>query len=268
MRRKPNWCASEADYQRVQALAKNNAVGREDVERKATLAKVDAAAVRLAEVDVVRARRELDATRVAAPIEGVVGRIQVNAGGPVAANKTVLTTIQVLNPIQLVFDMDQDSYLRYQKMVRAGKLDKEGSPLLMNLGQGEGWPYKGKLLSFDDRFDSQNGAIRVRGIVPNPNRVMVPGMFVSVRVMFGPSRRVLIVPQNAIMSHSGHLFVWVVADGQAQRRTVKAAESTEAGTVIEKGLNADDWVVIEVGQQLKPGDHVEPKKVRTAKGDE
>lgn len=260
--------ASEADYQRVQALAKNNAVAREDVERKATLAKVDSAAVRLAEVDLMRARRELDATHVTAPIDGVAGRIQINAGGPVSANKTVLTTIQVLSPMQVVFEMDQDSYLRYQKMVRAGKLDKEGSPLLMNLGQEEGWSHKGKLISFDDRFDAQNAAIRVHGIVPNPNRVMVPGMSVTVRVEFGPSRRVVVVPYNAVLNVGGKVFVWVVADGQAQQRVVETAETTDAGVTIEKGLNADDWVVIEGGQNLQSGDHVETKKAGTPKRDE
>jgi RND family efflux transporter MFP subunit len=222
------------------------------------------AAVRAAKIEVARAQLDFEATKVTAPMSGLVGRPLVDAGALVFRGQdraTVLTTVTALDPITLVFDMDEYTLLRYRRLLRENQVKGVGSVLRMALVGEAGFPHEGKLDSFEARVDPQSGMVLVRGSFANPGQVLLPGMKAQVRMTFGPPRPVLEVPENSLLGDQDKTFVLVVGDGNiAQRRTVTVGWVDNGMRVIEKGLDAEDWVVTGGHGGIHPGDRVEPRK--------
>jgi RND family efflux transporter MFP subunit len=253
---------ADADLARAKALAGKGGVSREELDQITLAATVAAAEEKRAQADRERARLLLDYTKVAAPISGRVGHPLVDPGNVVSAagqgGGTVLVRLTSLDPIGLAFEMDERSFLEYQKLLRAGQVKGEGSPLQVQLANEQGFPHTGTLDSFDTGVNPVTGTIRVRGGMPNPERRLLPGMFVRVRVPFGKPRRVLQVPDTAVGAEKDGRFVLVVnKEGVVERRAVRQGRLEDGLRIIEKGLDPDDWVVVDRGPQ--PGDKVEPR---------
>jgi RND family efflux transporter MFP subunit len=255
---------SNSELKRLSRLADTGIMSKEELNKAATAVDVDEALVRVAQVDVERAKLELDATKVAAPIDGIIGRIQVSAGTPITAEKTVLTTVNVLNPMQVLFDMDELNFLRYRKLAREEKVKEEGALIMIGLADEQGFPHQGKVASIDDRIDPASGTIRVRGLLPNSDRQFLPGMFARVRVTFGPPRQVLQIPREAGFG-SGARTVGVVKNNIVEERIVLGRFDGDV-YLIERGLSPDDWVVNNgsVADTLShKGHRVEPQQVES-----
>jgi RND family efflux transporter MFP subunit len=106
--------------------------------------------------------------------------------------------------------------------------------------------------------------MRVRGSIPNRDRLLLPGMFVRVRMTLGPPRPVLEVPEEAVLTDQGKKYVLVVNDGNiVQRREVKLGLIDDDMRIIEKGIRADEWVVIAGLAVIHPGDSVRPRRQDT-----
>ena len=178
------------------------------------------------------------------------------------AKGQLLTTVASLDPIGMTFNMSENSFLDYQRLLRDKQVKGAGSPLRMQLAsEKNGFSHEGTLESFDDRVNPQTGTVRVRGSFPNPGRLLLPGMFVRVRMTFGPSRAVLEIPDAAILSDQGMKYVLVVNDRNvAERRAVTLGQFDKDMRIIEKGLSAEDWVVIAGLVGVQPGDTVEPRR--------
>jgi RND family efflux transporter MFP subunit len=260
---------SDADLERARKLIATGQLSREESDKFAGQAAAAAAGIETARVEVARAQLDLESTKIRAPMSGQVGRPLVEAGtlvfrGPDRA--TVLTTVTSLDPIGLTFDIDERSYLRYQRLLREQKVKGVGSPLRMAVADEEGFPHEGTLESFEDRVSPQTGTMRVRGSFPNPGRLLLPGMFVRVHMTFGPPRAVLEVPEEAILSDQGKKYVLVVNHGKvAERRAVTLGPADNGMRIVEKGLREEDWVVITGLADIHPSDPVEPRKKATPK---
>jgi multidrug efflux system membrane fusion protein len=199
-----------------------------------------------------------------APMDGRVGRPLVESGTLVFRGQdraTLLTTVTSLDPISLTFDMDERSFVNYQRLLREKQVKGTGSALRMRLTDDNGFPHEGTLDGFEDRVNTQTGMIRVRGIFPNPDQRLLPGMAAGVRMTLGPPRAVLEIPEEAILSDQGQKYVLVVGKGNiAQRRDVTPGQADDGMRIIDKGLGAEDWVVIAGLAKLRPGDKVETRK--------
>ena len=161
--------------------------------------------------------------------------------------------------IGVQFDMDEASYLRYQRLVKAKDVKQVGGPLYVGLSGDKDYPRAGTLLRFDDTFDPQKGTIGVHGGIPNPDNLFLPGMFARVRVPFGKPAPALEVTEEAVFADQGKHYVWVVNDlGVAERREVRLGGEDGGMRVVEEGLGPDDWVVVAGGKDLHAGDKVEP----------
>jgi len=159
----------------------------------------------------------------------------------------------------MAFDMDERTFLRYRRLLRERQVKGMGSSLRIGLAGDDGFPHEGTLDSFEDRVSPQSGTVRVRGSFPNPDQLLLPGMFARVRMSVGPARVVLEVPPEAILSDQGQTYVLVVSEGNiAQRRAVTLGWDDNGMRVVEKGLGAEDWVVIAGHGAIHPGDPVEP----------
>jgi RND family efflux transporter MFP subunit len=272
--------ASEAEARRWRAIVEAKTAEASmlaDAELKLAVAE---AAIKQAQLDLVRARRELDATQVRAPADGVLGKMLVNLGGAVSTEKAV-TTVMQLDPMHFVFSMDERSFLALQQERRDNKLLKN-SPISIAPLRGDGPGQKGTISSVNDRFDPKTGTIHVTATLPNASRLLLPGMFGEVQMEVGKTK--LLLPYKAIHDLGKDPYVLLINDANmVERRSVKLlgvhypkalpkappddddpnASFVEAGTLIEirSGLNPTDWVVIEGGATLRPGDRVDPVRV-------
>jgi RND family efflux transporter MFP subunit len=255
---------SHADLARFNQLLREKRASREELEQSQARCDAAEAAVKTAKSAVARARIDLEAAQVRAPMSGRVGRPLVEAGTLVFRGQdraTLLTTVTALDPIGLTFDMDERSLLRYQRLLRENQVKGVGSPLRMGLAHENGFPYEGTLESFEGRFNPDTGTVRVHGRFANPDQLLLPGMFARVRLTFGPPRAVLEVPEAAVRSERDKKYVLVVGEGNlVQRRAVTLGWADNGLRVVEKGLGAEDWVVIAGPGDIHPGDRVELRK--------
>jgi RNA polymerase sigma factor (sigma-70 family) len=162
--------------------------------------------------------------------------------------------------IAVTFAVDERSYLRYQRLLRQHQVKGPGSPLYVGLSDENGFPHQGKLKGFDDRIDPETGTVQAHAILPNPDRLLLPGMFVRVRIPFGPPQKVLEIPDEAVLSDKGKHYLLVVTDKDiVERRAVSLGAADGDMRIIEKGVSPDDWIVVGlVGglNNLMPGTHV------------
>jgi RND family efflux transporter MFP subunit len=255
---------SDADLQRTRQLFATGQMTQEELDRRTGQAATAEAALKTAQVEIARARLELDARKIRAPISGKVGRPLVEPGTLVFRGQdraTLLTTVISLDPIGLNFDMDERSFLRYQRLVREKQVKGAGSSLRMGLASEDGFPHEGTLEGVEDHVSPETGTGRVHGSFPNTGHQLLPGMFARVRMTLGPPRAVLEVPEEAILSDQGNKYVLVVNDRNvAERRAVIMGWADNGMRIIEKGLGAEDWVVVAGLGALHPGDPVEPRK--------
>ena len=178
------------------------------------------------------------------------------------------TTVTCFDPIGLTFDILEGSFLHYQRFLREQKVKGAGSRLRLAVAEQEGFPIEGTLESFEDHADPQSGTVGVHGSVPNPDRLLLPGMFARVQMTVGPPRALLGVPRGAIQfdqDNGINYYVLVVNDCKVvERRAVSLAPEEYGTRLIEKGLRPEDWVVVAGLAEVRPGDRVAPQKKATA----
>jgi multidrug efflux system membrane fusion protein len=257
---------SEADLERVKRLlgGGNAAVSREDYDKAVAQAASAEAAVKTAQAEVQQARLKLEATEVRAPVAGRVGLTRVEPGNLVSGGDraTLLVTITALDPIGLSFDMDERNYLRYQRLLRDKEVKGTGSALNMKVVDENGFPHEGTLEGFDHQVNPQTGTVRVRGRFANPGGLLLPGMHAAARMSFGRPRPVLEVPERAVRSIPGDGVLVVNARNVVEWRDVKRGKADGDRRIIDQGLRPEDWVIVGGDRAPRPGDRVQPKRLK------
>jgi multidrug efflux pump subunit AcrA (membrane-fusion protein) len=204
--------------------------------------------------------------------KGKIGRPLVTVGNLVNASggEQVLTTIVTIDPVYVYFDVDEGKLLRYLKEHSPGKRGGEQPPLKemkinmeVRLEGEEGFPHKGLIDYADPKVSSTTGTIKVRGVLPNAARILAPGLRATVRVPASDPFQALLVTERAIGTDQSLRFVWIVNDKkEVERRDVKLGRQTDDGLrVIQDGLKATDWVVVNGIQRVRDGITVEPRRV-------
>jgi RND family efflux transporter MFP subunit len=255
---------AEADVARVKAQLGKGVISREDYDKVVGDRGEAAAGVAAAKAVRELARLNLDFTKVSAPVGGRIGRLLVDPGNIVKADETVLATIVSKDPMYAYFDMDERTVLELRQAIASGKTKAaklDELSVAIGLANKEGFPLPAKIDFVNNSVDPNTGTLRVRAVLPNAEGLLLPGMFVRVRMKFGPPRAVLVVPEAAILTDQGRKYVLVVNDRNvAERRPVTLGQLDKDMRIIEKGLGAEDLVVIAGLNALHPGDSVEPRK--------
>ncbi len=259
------------DLARAQRMLAAKAISEEEADARAKAEREAAAAIQSARASVETAQLNLDYTRVAAPIAGRIGRKLVTEGNLINGNQgqsTLLATIVSLDPIYCYFDADERSVLKYQQLARDGKEESLAGgkvPCELALANEDGFPHRGLLDFVDNRLDSGTGTLRLRGVFPNPARVLEPGFFARVRVPGSAPYPALLIPDQAVGADQGNKFVFIVdAQDTAQYAPVQLGPLLDGLRVVRDGLHSNDWVVVNGLMSIRPGVKVNPSRAGAA----
>jgi len=257
-----------SELQRAERLGRENAMSREERERRASFERESAAQVGSVEAALRAAELNLEWTRVTAPIGGRVGRAIVKQGNLVSSgpsDATLLTTIVSLDPIYASFDADEQTFLRYLALTREGKRGSARQAdfrIQLALGTDQGFPREGKLNFLDNRIDPATGTIRVRTIFRNADHSLTPGSFVRLRLPGAAAHRGVLIQDRAIGTDLDKRFVLVVtSDRVVQYRAVTLGPLIDGLRLVRKGVNPGDLLIVDGLQRVRPGAHVDIETV-------
>lgn len=248
---------ARSELARASRLIADQAVSAEEID--SLRARVQSAQAQLASAQAqVRARSlNVEFASIRAPVTGRISDRRVDIGnlvaGDAAANATVLTTINALDPIYFTFDGSEALYLK-QRRQQQGTQEIE-----IRLQDESGYNWRGRVDFTDNTIDNGSGTIRGRAVVANPDYFLVPGMFGNMRMNGGAPHPALLVPDGAVVTDQARKIVYIVGkDGTVAARPVEAGALADGLRVIRSGISATDRVVIQGTQFAQPGQKVKP----------
>jgi RND family efflux transporter MFP subunit len=255
---------ANADLARTEPLVKRGASTEQELDVKradVATAKADVASAKAA---LRRADLDVSYTQVKSPISGRVSRHLVDIGNLVQAETTVLTRVEAFDPIHAYFAISESDVLELMASnpgTGAASLKENPPELYMGLSGEEGFPHKGRLDFAEVGIDPQSGTQMRRGIFPNSDKSLVPGMFVRLRLPVGNPSPGLMVPDRAIATDQRGEYVLVVNDKDTiEYRPVKLGMRVVDMRVVNEGVTADDWIVVNGLQRARPGAPVKPER--------
>jgi len=262
-----NVAQAQAQVQRNQPLADAKAISAQEwlvTQTTLAVAKADAATARAA---LQTARINLDYASVKAPIAGRIGRSLVTEGALVGQGEaTQLAVIQQTHPLYVNFTQSAAEALRLRRAFDSGQLKRAGAgaaaELRVLLDDGSEYPLPAKLLFTDPTVDAATGQVNLRAELPNPRDLLLPGLFVRVRLVQATSERAIRLPQQAVTRGPGGDSVLVVgADNKPVLRKIVIGSGQGNDWVVQSGLVAGERVIVDGVQKLAmvpPGTPVNP----------
>ena len=220
-----------------------------------------------AEAQVVLAQLNLDYTSVKAPFDGRIGRHLVNPGNLVGGvgQPSQLAQLDRIDPMYVYFTINERDLLRIvarNKNLSTKSLAERQIPMEFELSNENGYPHSGILDFASIAVSSTTGTLQLRGIFPNHDSTILPGLFVRVRVPAALPRDTLMVPAEAInFDQQGEYLLLVNDKNLVERRGVTLGPQVGNLQAIEQGLQANDWVIVEGLLQAIPGRIVAPQRV-------
>ncbi|HUK11886.1 MAG TPA: efflux RND transporter periplasmic adaptor subunit [Thermoanaerobaculaceae bacterium] len=267
-----NLPAARARAARLGELVKIHAVGQQDADdAAAALAQLEGS-VAAGKAAVETARINLEYTPIKAPIGGRIGRSNVTVGALAAAYQPVpLAVIQQLDPIYVDVTQATADVLRLQRAVASGTIRADGeSSRKARLFLEDGTPYalEGTLKFRDVTVDPTTGSVMLRLVFPNPDHLLLPGMFVRAVVEEGVDEGAILVPQEGVSRDvRGNPFALVVGKGEAvEQRTLKLNRAVADRWLVADGLAAGDRVIVDGLQRVRPGQEVHAVPAADAAG--
>jgi membrane fusion protein, multidrug efflux system len=253
-----NLAQANLKVQRFKPLVETNAISKQEFDEANTAAKQAAADVASAKAAVQTARLSLGYATVTAPISGRIGRAQVTEGALVGQGEaTPLATVQQLDPIYITLTQSSADMFKLQQAFASGQLKSVGrdqAKVTLVTDDGKAYPQPGKLLFSDMTVDESTGAVSLRAEFPNPNRMLLPGMYARARLEQAVNEQAITVPQQAVSRTPDGAGVLVVgADGKAAFRPVQTGAAQGSTWIVTQGLKAGDQVIVEGLQKAKPG---------------
>ncbi|HHS7207722.1 TPA: efflux RND transporter periplasmic adaptor subunit [Enterobacter hormaechei] len=229
-------------------------VSKQEYDQAVATAQQAVASVVAAKAGVESARINLAYTKVTSPINGRIGKSSVTEGALVTNGQaTALATVQQLDPIYVDVTQSSSDFMRLKQQTSLQKGDTSSVELLMENGQP--YPLKGTLQFSDVTVDESTGSITLRALFPNPQHMLLPGMFVRARIDEGTQPDAILVPQQGVTrTPRGDATVLVVNDkNQVESRTVVAPQAIGDRWLITEGLKNGDRVIISGLQKVRPG---------------
>lgn len=249
---------------RAETLRPSGSVPERLVEERATGVSQSEARVLLAKSALERARLDLEFTNIRAPIGGRIDSRRVSVGNLVSGggsdtSATLLTTIVSLDPMHVVFDIDQGAYLRYARAGLDGSRPSSrdaAHPVLIGLSDDAAYAYPAKMDFLSNQVDRASATVRARAVVDNRSLMFTPGLFARVRLIGRGPHEAILIPDEAVGTDQASRIVYVVENGRAALRTVTLGPIVDGLRVVRTGLKRDDLVVTSGLQRIRPNQEV------------
>lgn len=252
---------AQTEFARFTRLLRQKAAAETDVDRWRYERDAAQAALLAAKAQRELARLDLSYTRVTAPFDGRIDRRLKDPGALVGGGQeTVLAEINQIDPIYAYFNINELDLLRVTgKPQEPESTDKPQYPIYLGLANEQGFPHQGYLDFAAISLSPTTGTLLLRGVFPNPDQKILPGLFARVKAPERQARPALVVPETAVGYDQMGPYVLVVNDQQVvERRQVKVGPQVGGNRVIDQGLTANEWVVINGLLRAIPGKQVTP----------
>ncbi|MHC2619551.1 membrane fusion protein (multidrug efflux system) [Bradyrhizobium huanghuaihaiense] len=272
--------SSEAAVQRAEAtlvsvklkaarktqLLQTNAASQQDVDDAVSAYKQGDADVKAAEANRETAAISLDRTKVTASISGRIGKSSITPGALVTASQaTAMTTIQQLDPVYVDLDQSTSEMERLRNQIASGTLKRpaDGVQVELLMESGKTYGHKGKYGFTDASVNESTGSVSSRAIFANPERALLPGMYVRARVVAGVDPNAILVPQRAVSRNplGQAVAMFVDKDGKIEQRTLDLGEDVDGNWLVRSGAKPGDRLVVDGTQKARPGAPVKTVEV-------
>ena len=253
--------SAQARADRYRSLSEIGSLSKQDIDDAIASADEAKANVHQYEANLAAAALRVEYTRVSAPISGRIGRSAITPGALVNANQqTALATIQQLDPIYVDITQSSAQLLALRRALAQGELLPATASVHLKLEDGSDYSRPGKIEFSEVTVDQNTGAVTLRATFPNPDQVLLPGMFVSVEVVEGTVRNAVLAPQQGITrGPTGNAIAMVLdADNRVVQRNIVADRALGDKWLVTSGLNAGDRLVVEGLNKISPGAVVKP----------
>jgi membrane fusion protein (multidrug efflux system) len=264
-----NLTLTRLKFDRYKGLLAEKAVSQQDYDDKEAALKQAEADIEYCKAAVETARINLDYTRVTCPISGRIGKSNVTDGALVTAYQALaLATIQQLDPIYVDVPQSTTELLRLRRRLAEGRFNQDGTnqnKVKLNLADGAAYPQEGTLQFRDVTVDPTTGSVILRVVVPNPEGVLLPGMFVRAVVEEGTAEQAILVPQQGVSrTPKGDPFALVVSnDGTVEQRMLGLGRAIGDKWLVSSGLSAGERVIVEGTLNVRPGSTVKAVSLKS-----
>ena len=265
---------ARSNYARARQLLEDHAISQREHDDSLNAQSEADANLRAAQAQLQTARLSLGYTQVRAPVSGRVGKLEITTGNLVAAGPgaPVLTTLVSVSPIYASFDADEQVVTRALRDLPAGagaraQIDK--IPVQMGTSADTATPIAGHLQLVDNQVDARSGTVRVRAVFDNADGALMPGQFAHLRMGQVKADPALLINERAVGTDQNKKFVMVVgADDKANYREVTLGADVDGLRIVTAGLKANERVVVNGLQRVRPGALVAPQMVAMKSADD
>ncbi|MGT2436362.1 efflux RND transporter periplasmic adaptor subunit [Bradyrhizobium betae] len=252
--------------QRKTQLLQTNAASQQDVDDAVAAYKQGEADLHAAQANRDTAAISLDRTKVTASISGRIGKSTITPGALVTASQaTAMTTIQQLDPVYVDLDQSTSEMERLRSQIASGKLKRpaEGVQVELLMESGKTYGHKGKYGFTDASVNENTGSVSSRAIFANPERTLLPGMYVRARIVAGVDPAAILVPQRAVSRNplGQAVAMFVDKDGKIEQRTLELGEEVDGNWLVQSGAKSGDRLVVDGTQKVRPGAAVKTVEV-------
>ena len=246
-----NKAVAQSTANRYAPLVKEKAVSRQTYDQALTEVKVASANILVAEAAIKQAEINVQYAKVLAPISGVIGKSNVSEGALVSpGNTTSMAKIQQLDPLYVNITQSAANLMRIKKEFQSGALKGVDFAVQITLDDGTPYPHKGRMLFADQTVDASTGELLLRAEVPNPDGMLLPGLYVRADIPQSQFHNAYLVPQSAVTRGKTDTLRVVAEDGTFAPREVKIAGSQKNQWIITGGLKPGEMVMVDTLSQL------------------
>lgn len=253
--------SAEAKFDRLQGLVKQNAVSKQDFDDASAALAQAKADVAAAQASVDTASINLAYTKITAPIGGQIDKSALTPGALVTASQeTALTTIRTIDPINVDVTASSTNLLNWRQAIKEGRLKFSGPDVSvkLKLDNGSVYPQTGKLAFVESNVSQTTGTFNLRAEFPNPDRLLLPGMYVRATIEEGVAENSFLVPQRGITRNTkgDATAMFVNQDGKVEQRTLTVGRNVGNSWLVSSGIKDGDRVIVEGTQLVRAGQDV------------
>ena len=268
---KSNVSKAERDISRLKPLFEQDAASQLDLDNAYNAKETAHANLKSTEARLGTAKRDVEYTKIRAPIAGVSGESAIDIGALAGSSGTsLLTSVQKVDPLFVEFQMTTLDYLKARRRLRSYyeklKADVAGTSVeglvTITLPDGSAYPHPGQVKYTEPRINPETGTFTARAEVPNPDRELLPGQYTRLRIQLDMLSNVLVLPEQAVRFEQSGSFVFVIMHNKTiERRLVVLGRNVDGNFIVTSGLSHDETVVIEGTHKVRHGSVVDDTSV-------